>query len=455
METFAPPHPTTNLSPNVYFQIVHTLTTLLPPPLDDSPGALHARNHTAIAKVASMFPVNANEADIAARSVVAGAQADDVMRLIRENAHDFALTMRLSAQYASMARTSAAAQASLLRVQAVRRKREAIKGAADQDAWTRHVVEQSMLRVADPSNERVMAASGEATGEPRKAAPDAPPATQGDRRIAENVSQYNTKSHDAAFETQMSEVLGDHPDETGLRKHVREATADARVAGQDASADGRAGPGGTGLDHAAEPNHAAPEKSRASRAATQDEAELADILRETKDMIAETHAQIAATTAATLPDPSAPPGQAAPARSAAPSAAPTFVAPAPAQNLQPPRMANLRDKLLWADAMTTVAKEMDAGLSAIPPAYRKQQSMRARLLSSVARDVALLATGAAADKHAERARAFAGENGAKVKTPVIHTAQPGITPVASPLNPPPQPTPGHPHARSAPTPPPG
>ncbi len=69
-----------------------------------------------------MYPVNANEADLAARSVVACAQADDFMRLIRENQHDMALTLRLHAQYASMARTSAAAQASLLRVPAVRRQ---------------------------------------------------------------------------------------------------------------------------------------------------------------------------------------------------------------------------------------------------------------------------------------------------------------------------------------------
>jgi hypothetical protein len=252
METFAPPHPTTNLCPNIYFQIVHTLTTLLPPPLDASPGALHARNHTAIAKVASMFPVNANEADIAARCVVAGAQADDIMRLIRENAHDLPLTMRLHAQYALMARTSSAAQASLLRVQAVRRKREAIKGATDEDAWTRHVVEQSMLAVTDPDTERVMAAAspGEAPGEAPDETPEAAPADarapSGNEEIAGNVSEFDSESHDAAFETWMSEQLRDQPDETGLRRRVLQAMAEARLAARALAANRREGPERTG-----------------------------------------------------------------------------------------------------------------------------------------------------------------------------------------------------------------
>jgi hypothetical protein len=249
METFAPPHPTTNLSPNVYFQIVHTLTTLLPPPLDDSSGALHARNNTAIAKVASMYPVNANEADLAARSVVAGAQADDIMRLIRENAHDMTLTTRLHAQYASMARTSTAAQAMLIRVQAVRRKREAIKGATDEDAWTRHVVEQSMLRVADPETERVIATSLAAWRETagaarREAAPadvpgEAPGGAHETQGIVGDVSEYYQNSHDMAFETRMSENLKDQPDETGQRSRVLEAMAEASLAARALPANGR------------------------------------------------------------------------------------------------------------------------------------------------------------------------------------------------------------------------
>jgi len=71
METSSPP-PSIDLSTHLYYQLVYTLTDLLPPPLDGSPGALRARNHAAIAKVTAMLPVNANEADLAAAQSGAG-----------------------------------------------------------------------------------------------------------------------------------------------------------------------------------------------------------------------------------------------------------------------------------------------------------------------------------------------------------------------------------------------
>jgi hypothetical protein len=89
------------------------------------------------------------------------------------------------------------------------------------------------------------------------------------------------------------------------------------------------------------------------------------------------------------PAPIAAPAQAAPAKSAAPSAA-SARHPSP----QPPRMANPRDGLLWADAMTAVSQEMTAGLDALPPALRKQEAMRAQLLRSVARDITARASAA-------------------------------------------------------------
>ena len=55
METLLPPPPATNLSTHLYYQLVYTLTDLLPPPLDGSPEALNTRNHAAIAKVAAML----------------------------------------------------------------------------------------------------------------------------------------------------------------------------------------------------------------------------------------------------------------------------------------------------------------------------------------------------------------------------------------------------------------
>jgi hypothetical protein len=201
MKTSTPPHPAINLANDLYRQLVYTLTDLLPPPLDGSPGALRARNHAAIAKVAALLPVNANELDLAAKCIAARAQAEDILRLLRENAHDVALVMRLNAQYTSMMRMSLSVHAHLMRAQAVRQKREAIDGAAKQDAWTQHVAEQSMLEVADPDIERLTAASPRAVA---KAAPVHPPAAYADQGIKKNISENVTNSQGTAFETWLS-----------------------------------------------------------------------------------------------------------------------------------------------------------------------------------------------------------------------------------------------------------
>jgi hypothetical protein len=152
------------------------------------------------------------------------------------------------------------------------------------------------------------------------------------------------------------------------------------------------------LDRSAERNHAALEKSQANPAAVPDEAELADRLWETREMIAQTSAQIAAAKAVVSPNPRP---AIAPAPVAAPAAtapAKRAAAPAPQPSVQPPRMASPRDRLAWADAMTVVANEMTAGLSAVPPAHRKQERLRAKLLRSAAMDVAALARGSAAQR---------------------------------------------------------
>jgi hypothetical protein len=243
METLPAPHPAIDLSTHLYYQLVYTLTDLLPPPLDDTPAALRARNHAAIAKVAALLPVNANEADLAAQCIAARAQAEDVLRLLRQNAGDIGLVMKLNAQYGSMVRTSLSVHGRLMRVQALRQKREAIDGAANQDAWTLHVAERSMLGVVDPD-------AGPQEAAWPKAAPVAarvePPAACVDQRIAENVSENGTDSHDAAFETWLSERPWNRgpggSDQTGLNKVLREAMAKSRLAGRGLPANGRESP---------------------------------------------------------------------------------------------------------------------------------------------------------------------------------------------------------------------
>jgi hypothetical protein len=245
METFRPPHPAIDLSTSLYYQLVYTLTDLLPPPLDDTPEGLRARNLAAIAKVAALLPVNANEADLAAQCIAARAQAEDILRLLRQHAGDIALVIRLNAQYGSMLRTSLSLHGRLMRVQALRHKREAIEGAANQDAWTLHIAERSMVGIVDPaarppqpawpegapvaspegapatspgrapasSPEVVPAASPEGApaaspeGAPAATQPTMPkaaPAASGNQRTKKPVSYNGTNSQETAFETWLS-----------------------------------------------------------------------------------------------------------------------------------------------------------------------------------------------------------------------------------------------------------
>jgi hypothetical protein len=219
METFSPLHPAIDLSTPLYYQLVYTLTALLPPPLDDSPEALCTRNHAAIAKVAALLPVNANEADLAAQCIAARAQAEEMLRLLRQHAGDIGLVLRLNAQYGSMVRTSLSVLGRLMRVQAVRQKREAIDGAASEDAWTLHVAERSMLGVVDPD-----------AGPVEAAWPGAAPAADVDQRIEDNVSEDEANSQDAAFETWLSAQPWNRGSrgsgETDLREVMRAAMAE-------------------------------------------------------------------------------------------------------------------------------------------------------------------------------------------------------------------------------------
>jgi hypothetical protein len=241
METSSPPPQASDLSTPNYYQLVYTLTGLLPPPLEDTPEALRARNNAAVAKIAALLPVNANEADLAAQCIAARAQAEDLLRLIRENADDIKLVMRLNAQYGSMVRTSLSVHARLMRVQALRHKREAIEGAATEDAWTQHVAEQSMLRVVEADAARLAAASPQAAP---NGAQTGTPAAYGDQKT---VSQYGTNSQYAASETPLSKQpwnqASSRSGEIDVQAFVREAIARSRLVDWEPPANGRESPG--------------------------------------------------------------------------------------------------------------------------------------------------------------------------------------------------------------------
>jgi hypothetical protein len=128
----------TELPRATYYQVVHTLRGLLPPPITATPeGAAH-RDHAAIAHVASLLPANPDEANLAAQYVAAGAHALDCLRLTREYPNDTALFVKCTAQSASMMRQARGWRTALQRAQDARRKRGADPVLRDAAAATEH-----------------------------------------------------------------------------------------------------------------------------------------------------------------------------------------------------------------------------------------------------------------------------------------------------------------------------
>jgi len=176
------PDPPLGLQMQACYHVVHTLASLLPPALADTQEALLARNEAAIAEVADLRPVNANEARLAAQCVAAHAKAHDVLRLLSVHDGDIKIVMKLNTQCVSMVRTSLAAHGHLLLAQAVRHKREKSDAAVNADAWMQHVVAGSMQQALDaapvPAMPAGQAAPAPATGSPApEPAQVAPPPT--------------------------------------------------------------------------------------------------------------------------------------------------------------------------------------------------------------------------------------------------------------------------------------
>ena len=161
----------------LYRTVVADLYAYVPPPHLTDPELIAERVHAAIAEIASMCPVNAEEATTAARVVIADAQARECIHDARALPNDPTPAMKCHAQANHYMRTANAARSLLLRVQAVRRKRETVQATCEQDAWTIRATEGLLL-----------AADGQATAEPPPPPPEPefPPsgATDDDDRFA-------------------------------------------------------------------------------------------------------------------------------------------------------------------------------------------------------------------------------------------------------------------------------
>ena len=296
MKTPHAPHPGFALSPALYFQTVHTLDGLLPPPAGASPAARLGRNRAAIDAVVALLPADANELDLAAQCVAARAHAGRLLHMLNEYENDIVLVRQLTAQFASITRLSLAVQARLTQVQTLRRKRDTNPDTANEDARTREVVEQSMLKVLyiggskeamhQAAEAAARSSAAQAAARPEAATPEAvrpeparpeparpeparpeparpeaprPEATQVTMRtevarteatpppaprIAGNVSKKWLNSRNMAFETPLSaHFLTPRPNgspETGLHRIMLQAMADARPAGRELAANRRA-----------------------------------------------------------------------------------------------------------------------------------------------------------------------------------------------------------------------
>ncbi len=133
-----PPDPLHQLSASAYRFVVHQLYQQLPLPFGADPEHTALVIEAAIARIASMLPANAYEAEIATRVVTADAQAGDCIRHARTLFNDPKPAMKCHAMANSYMRTANAACSLLLRVQTARHKREALPANCDQDAWVEH-----------------------------------------------------------------------------------------------------------------------------------------------------------------------------------------------------------------------------------------------------------------------------------------------------------------------------
>ncbi len=150
-----PPNPLHQLSASAYRFVVHQLYQDLPPPFGTDPEHTALVVEASIARIASMLPANAYEAEIATRIVTADAQASDCIRHARTLFNDPKPAMKCHAMANSYMRTANAACSLLLRIQTARHKREALPANCDQDAWVEHCAAGLMAAAAkgDPAPE--------------------------------------------------------------------------------------------------------------------------------------------------------------------------------------------------------------------------------------------------------------------------------------------------------------
>jgi hypothetical protein len=152
MKTSSPPRPASDLATPLYYQFVYTLTDLLPPPLDDSPQSAArpkprppSPRSRRCCRSTPMRPISPPPSR--AQSASASPRVPRPRRCC-----GCSVSTPATSEWAIRidGRTSLSVHGRLMRVQALRHKREAIDSVANEDAWTLHVAERSMLGAVDP-----------------------------------------------------------------------------------------------------------------------------------------------------------------------------------------------------------------------------------------------------------------------------------------------------------------
>jgi len=140
-----PPDPADQRQRDIYDEALRSLRATLPPPLTDTPEAWARRDRVALAEVAALAPANLAEADLATQYVITLAHGEYCLRLAAQHAADPKLAGKLRAQSASMGREARSTHRLLLKVQAVRRKRQADPVTREADARTEQYVRHQLM----------------------------------------------------------------------------------------------------------------------------------------------------------------------------------------------------------------------------------------------------------------------------------------------------------------------
>ena len=141
-----------------YYFLIDTFSSTLPIPPNETPESRNQRMQAAIASVAGLCPVGLAEARLAARYVAADDHASDCLRLVNQLHHDLPMQLKCRAQSVAMARQSESALRALMRLQAIRLKRDSKPETAAAAEWAEHIATQAMTaaltkgaRETDPS----------------------------------------------------------------------------------------------------------------------------------------------------------------------------------------------------------------------------------------------------------------------------------------------------------------